>query len=448
MIPSHVPCQALALFCGADDPVIPDSDAHRARTRGSKALSMMLRLERAGCVKFPMHHRICSAIVGLSLGSLAVGAAASEGAVAGLESVAGADESTSHHVHEGQRLFERETFGGNGRTCLTCHSRETGTVSPEDALQRLLEDPDDPLFTHDGSDDGQGNGVSRMLTDATILVEIALPPNVRLGDDPGARSVLLRRGIPTTLDTPALDPVLMYDGRHPTLEAQAAGAIDDHTQNTIVPTEAQLESIAEFQRTERFFSSKALKRFADGGEAPGLPDGATPAELRGRRFFEDRPGGADGKDGLCAACHSGPLLNQTNEFFVVPVPAGTRFFSVLVSELNPAGNPVHQFIFDNGDGSETVVTSPDPGRALITGQAQDPIVGVNVNAFKIPALRGVARTAPYFHDNSAKTLEEVVAHYTRFFAIVTDPDGPGPEAPAIVLTPQEEADMVAFMKLL
>ena len=31
---------------------------------------------------------------------------------------------------EGQRLFERETFGGNGRTCLTCHSRETGTVSP------------------------------------------------------------------------------------------------------------------------------------------------------------------------------------------------------------------------------------------------------------------------------------------------------------------------------
>ena len=34
---------------------------------------------------------------------------------------------------EGQRLFDRETFGGNGRTCLTCHSRETGTVSPRDA---------------------------------------------------------------------------------------------------------------------------------------------------------------------------------------------------------------------------------------------------------------------------------------------------------------------------
>ena len=36
-------------------------------------------------------------------------------------------------VKDGQQLFERETFGGNGRTCLTCHSRDTGTISPQDA---------------------------------------------------------------------------------------------------------------------------------------------------------------------------------------------------------------------------------------------------------------------------------------------------------------------------
>ena len=35
---------------------------------------------------------------------------------------------------------------------------------------------------HDGSDDGLGHGVTRMLTDATILMTIPLPPNVRLGD--------------------------------------------------------------------------------------------------------------------------------------------------------------------------------------------------------------------------------------------------------------------------
>ena len=51
---------------------------------------------------------------------------------------------------EGARLFDLETYGGNGRTCLTCHSRETGTVSPSDARTRFRHDPDDPLFVHDG----------------------------------------------------------------------------------------------------------------------------------------------------------------------------------------------------------------------------------------------------------------------------------------------------------
>src|SRR5688572_30313066 len=63
----------------------------------------------------------------------------------------------------GRRLFEEETFAGNGRTCATCHGPETGTLSPEDAQHRYREDPNDPLFLHDGSDDGTGNGVSRML---------------------------------------------------------------------------------------------------------------------------------------------------------------------------------------------------------------------------------------------------------------------------------------------
>src|SRR5688572_2334746 len=64
---------------------------------------------------------------------------------------------------DGKHLFERETFGGNGRTCATCHGAATGTVSPEDAQRRFKADPNDPLFLHDGSDDGQGHGVSRML---------------------------------------------------------------------------------------------------------------------------------------------------------------------------------------------------------------------------------------------------------------------------------------------
>ena len=347
------------------------------------------------------------------------------------------------HAMAGKQLFERETFGGNGRTCSTCHSSATGTVSPEDAQRRFARNPNDPLFLHDGSDDFQGHGVSRMLKDATVLIEIPLPENVSLADDPSARSVVLRRGIPTTLNTPALDPVLMQDGRHPDLEAQAVGAVHDHAQGLRPITAKELERLTAFERTDAFFSSPALRDFARTKLAPVLPEGVTLSEQRGKRFFEDVVDFVDFKHGACAACHSGPMLNESNDFaqIVFGLPKGSRFQTVGVSELNAAQNPVHEYVFTNADGSKTSVVSPDPGRALITGVAPSrDAIGEHADAFKISPLRGVRNTAPYFHDNSAKTLEEVAAHYTHFFDFVT--------GGFLHLTPQDEADMVAFMKLL
>jgi cytochrome c peroxidase len=284
-----------------------------------------------------------------------------------------------------------------------------------------------------------------MLSDATILMTITMADNVSIDGDP-SRTVVVRRGIPTTINTPALDPVLMADGRQPSLELQATGAIRDHAQG-VVPSLEELQAIADFQHTNAFFSSPALRRFAlEKGDAPGLPQGNTPSERRGRHFFEDHaPDPTDGfRPGLCAHCHSGPLLNQTNQFaqdFIgLPIPAGQRFISVGVSEFNEGGNPVRTFIFKKGPNEPPVVIqSPDPGRALITGIADDPQLA-NANAFKISPLRGVRNTAPYFHDNSAKTLEDVAMHYTNFFAVVT--------GGAIMLTPQDRADIVAYMKLL
>ena len=219
------------------------------------------------------------------------------------------------------------------------------------------------------------------------------------------------------------------------------------------PSAADLHAIAEYEKTNEFYSSPEVRRFALGGPAPELPAGHTASEKRGRRFFEDvPPNPADGfKPGLCAHCHSGPLLNQTNEFakdFIgLPIPKGQRFISVNVSEFNDLGNPVQTFIFDKGTPFEFPVVSPDPGRSLITGVSgafdlfvnNDPTtLLLNLNAFKISQLRGVRNTAPYFHDNSAKTLEAVAAHYAKFFFTVA----------GIVLTPQDQQDIVAFMKLL
>ena len=60
------------------------------------------------------------------------------------------------------------------------------------------------------------------------------------------------------------------------------------------------------------------------------------------------------------------------------------------------------------------------------------------NLFKTPSLWGVRHTAPYFHDNSSKTLEEVAEQYTFMFRLFA----------GITLTPQDEADIVAFLRLL
>ena len=177
--------------------------------------------------------------------------------------------------------------------------------------------------------------------------------------------------------------------------------------------------------------------YALGGPPPRLPNGRTESEKRGKRFFEDSPFAPGKKEGVCALCHGGPMLNTTNQF--VPFqPPGSRFSNVAISEFNSAGNPVRDFVFRNPDGTTTIVQSPDPGRALITGS---PAPGQfdNLNAFKIPSLWGIRHTAPYFHDNSSKTLEDVADHYQRFLKVAGHP---------VFLTDQDKADIVAYMKLL
>jgi cytochrome c peroxidase len=346
--------------------------------------------------------------------------------------------------NEGRRLFRKETFGGNGRTCETCHSRETGTISPGDVQERLR-DPNDPLFTHDGLDDGV-SGTSRIANHATIRIERPLPPNVRIAGDPSATSVVLLRGIPGTINTPALDPALMYDLRARTLSDQALGAIHDHAQNTVEPTEEQLALIAEFQRTDsRFFSSDALEDFARGGPAPVLPPGKTKSQQRGRLMFVESEFTPGSTNGICALCHAGPMLNQTSPFNPGG-PPGSRIANIGVSERNLLNLPVYTFLIDNGFGDVRAVTMPDPGIPLTNPRppgVPPPFIrhpAFFAGFFKIPSLWGVKKTAPYFHDNSAKTLEEVAAFYTNLFAN-------GPDFP-VQLTAQDQADMVAYLKLL
>jgi cytochrome c peroxidase len=348
-------------------------------------------------------------------------------------------------LEEGRRLFDEETFQGNGRTCLTCHSVKNGTFSPEDAQKRLAADPADALFVGDGLDDGFV-GTSRITEHATVRIDIPLTSRVKLANDATATSVTFFRGTPTTRNTPSLQPVFMYDGRDTTLEEQALGAVHSHAHNGVEPSPLQLQLIAEFQQTApRFFSSLPLFLFAHGGPPPRLPNGVTASEKRGRAMFDNVPVTPGSTRGLCAMCHSGPMLDVSNEFNIfLPIP-GLRFFGVDVSERNKLNLPTHEFIID---GTDTIVT-PDPGHCLtdpldpnefppeLFGPGGPFPLVIACNLFKTPSLWGIKHTAPYFHDNSSMTLEEVAEQYTFMF-----------KNAGINLTPQDEADIVAFLKLL
>jgi hypothetical protein len=363
-------------------------------------------------------------------------------------------------ISEGQRLFDHETFGGNGRTCRTCHSGNDGTIDLPEVAERLAEDPSDPLFLHDGLDDFFG-GTSRITAHATILIERELPQGVVMLDDPSATSVVVARGVPSTVNTPALDVALMYDLRDLDLQGQASGAIERHAQATILPTADQLAAIAEFQQTaKRFFSSRGLQSFAEGAAAPALPQGHTASEKRGREFFVDAPWNPPSKKGVCALCHAGPMLNTANEFATIPTgaPPGWRAFDIGVSSRNLMNNPVRTFAVTDPCNVTLEVRSPDPG-ILLTDVYNIPMLaqflppkeacilhpGFFANMFKTPQLRGVRHTAPYFHDNSAKTLEEVLEQYVFMF---TSNTGFPLTDSNILLTDQDIRDIIAFLRLL
>jgi cytochrome c peroxidase len=70
----------------------------------------------------------------------------------------------------------------------------------------------------------------------------------------------------------------------------------------------------------------------------------------------------------------------------------------------------------------------DPGRALVTGLWKD------IGKVKGPILRGLASRAPYFHNGSAQSLNDVLDFYDMRFHIG--------------FTPEEKKDLIAFLNAL
>jgi cytochrome c peroxidase len=75
--------------------------------------------------------------------------------------------------------------------------------------------------------------------------------------------------------------------------------------------------------------------------------------------------------------------------------------------VNVGGNLFQRFGIFHDPFAHRPVTDADMGRFALTGSPEDRFV------FRVPSLRNVAATAPYFHDGSAATLEQAVAEMAR-----------------------------------
>ena len=409
-------------------------------------------------------------------------------------------------VARGRAAFLRrnlEKLGGNGRACADCHMpSEAFQLSPAaarsrfDALQARRvddDDADDPLFRPVDADDFRVNGeaasdFSNLVENGLVRVTLPLPANVRLidpvtGQPSDETSVDLWRAVMPVFNVAItgpdfVDPVwppgaprvpimgqdpngpnvqggYQHDARFGTLQEQARGALFAHAQVTVEPPARMLDDLAAFQRT--LFSSRRVARLAQaidaGSPFPDPDPELNELEERGKVVFNR----------ACAQCHGSTLHPSTSTPEAAIVRPIVRYHNIQTACPRPTTNgyaPCPQRLARNartyqitlGNGTVQTFTTSDPGRLLLTGQPAD------LGVMDVTNLRGIRKTAPYFHNNSAATLEEVVDHYVAFFARAARLNPP-PKLPPILssdglvidrgfLTADERPALLAYLRRL
>jgi cytochrome c peroxidase len=393
-------------------------------------------------------------------------------------------------------FFDRDLHGleGNGRSCNDCHMiTQQFRLTPAAAEARFQKlqyrrrydrKADDPLFRPIDADDFRINGdkasdYSNLRQNGLIRITFALPPNMRLIDPatngpsdettvdvwrmvPGVTDVKLTGpdGLNPWPRGPNVTGGYQLDGRFLTLQEQALGALLDHAQIQNPPQQRLLDDLSSFQRV--LFTNERVRALSDAideGVTP-LPSADPPLnalEQQGKTVFTR----------ACAQCHGGPGQST-------PQPPVVRFHDIAsqcprpVDTVSPArfnfapcpprlarNARIYEITMPNG--TKVRRTSSDPGRALLTGFVGGPPGQDDWNKLDIPGFRGLRHTAPYFHNNSANTLEEVVDHYVEFYKRVKANAPPGVVPPVATTDgvnfdrqpkPEELAALLAYLRKL
>jgi cytochrome c peroxidase len=412
-------------------------------------------------------------------------------------------------VLRGLRAFldrKASGLGGNGRACADCHMptdsfqlSPTGVEARFQILRwqrRLTPDADDPLFRPIDADDFRINGeaandFSNLRGNGLVRITLPLPPNIRLIDSatntvsnqtfvdvwrmvPSVNDVALTgpdASIPVWPRDPNGTGGYQLDARLTTLQEQALAALVNHAEVEGAPSPQLLDDLASFQRV--LFTNQHVRALADAVRegSVALPDPdprLNTLERQGKAVFER----------ACSHCHGGPGQSTptfpVNRFSTIssqcPRPVDT------VAPARFAFEPCPPRLARNAQTYEIVLslptqgpagiipagtkvrrTSSDPGRALLTGFVGGPGPNDDWDKFDVPGLRGIRATAPYFHNNSAATLEDVVDHYRQFFKRIEALAAPGVVSPAASTDgvhfdraprPEERAALLAYLRKL
>jgi cytochrome c peroxidase len=343
----------------------------------------------------------------------------------------------------------------NGRTCFTCHRPDrrlglpplplTSTVPLSDVLFTGLQADigDEPL----GHDNFNNLG---LLFHRPGRFNPLLPPTSPF------RQVFFWRKT-----QPLLNVVFTFgnlnDGRMRELTEATRGAIFVHTQNGDLRFDdlAPLQSIRDMSAfMESNIDPPELAALLD----PGDPlhdtlvndpfytvNATTPAEQRGQALFKKH----------CMSCHNMPnVFSNKDHVDGLPLSFPPHYGHVMdigVSQRDKHNLEFRRFDTQTGqrvpvviqlvkvDGTIVHLTvTDDIGVAATTSRYED------LHRFKVPQLRRISELAPYFHDNSAATLEEVVDYFDSP-AYNQSADGKNNK---IHLNANQKADLVAFLEIL
>ena len=189
-----------------------------------------------------------------------------------------------------------------------------------------------------------------------------------------------------------------------------------------VTLETLTKALATFERGLVSFNSPYDRAKLRHDRAAMLPSAQRGEQL----FFSERT--------ECFHCHGGLILSGSVNY----QGKGTPDIEYHNNGLYAVG-PQHEYPADN------------PGLAEFTHRRKDN------GAFKAPTLRNVGVTAPYMHDGSLRTLEDVVAHYARGGRLISGGPNAGdgrtnpnrsPFVRGFRLSERERRDLVAFLHAL